>query len=170
MSDYGDDQVLPYHEGTDSGYSGSDTSRERANWLDSQGITGKRQRAVMAALHAVKERGLTWRETANMLGVHHGAASGVLSNLHKHEKIARLFERRDRSRVYVLPEYINDRPHDKAKANARDPYFEAILPSLALLLVCPIHGKEPYSWCSKCQAVESGIRVVRRYQREVQAQ
>lgn len=165
-----DDPALPYHGGTDSGYSGSDTSRERAQWLDSRGITGKRQRAVMQALAAVKERGLTWREAADMLGVHHGAASGVLSNLHKTERIARLVDRRNKSRVYVLPEYVNDRPHDKAKANQRDPYFEAVLPVLAILLVCPIHQDEPDPWCRKCQAVETGFRTIRRYQREVQAQ
>jgi hypothetical protein len=46
--------------------------------------------------------------------LHHGRVSGALSVLHKVGKLARLHETRDKCKVYVLPEFVNDRqtePH-----------------------------------------------------------
>jgi hypothetical protein len=102
--------VLPY--GTtnpSSGYSGTDTSAERARRDDSTGVTGARQSKTFMALNRYGEAGLTWKELAYLEGWHHGQASGALSNLHKAGSIARLSERRDRCKVYVLPEYVNGR-------------------------------------------------------------
>ena len=96
------DVELPY-AGT-SGWSGTDTSRDRALRDDNDGTTSRRQRWVVAALASSRTDGMTWRELAALGGMHHGQASGVLTVLHKAGKICRLTEKRNRCRVYVLPE------------------------------------------------------------------
>ena len=103
----GDRVDLPY-AGT-SGWSGSDTSRTRAVTADASGQTRERQHKVLALLAEVEDRGLTWAELGDKLGAHHGTASGVLSVLHKAGRIDRLTERRDRCKVYVLPEFTAGR-------------------------------------------------------------
>lgn len=108
--------ILPY-AGT-SGWSGSDTSAERAARDDSSGVTSKRQRAAMALLGQAGERGVTWGELARVLDTHHGAASGVLSVLHRDGRVVRLQDRRGGSKIYVLPTYVASRatePHGNNK-------------------------------------------------------
>lgn len=99
--------VLPY-AGT-SGWSGSATSKERATRADRDGTTSARQAQTLMALAAAGPDGLTWLELSHAEGWHHGTASGVLSVLHKEGRIARLSVSRDRCRIYVLPEYVEDR-------------------------------------------------------------
>ena len=96
--------VLPY--GRTSGWSGSDTSRERATQADRNGVTSERQKACLDLVYQAGIEGITWRELSDQTGWHHGTASGALSVLHKGRLIARLTERRDRSRIYVMPEFI----------------------------------------------------------------
>ena len=108
--------VLPY-AGT-SGWSGSDTSRERAEREDSDGTTTERQRLVLEYVGAGEHDGATVKELRTDFGWHHGQASGALSNLHKAGYLARLTERRERCAVYVLPEFVQDRetaPHGNNK-------------------------------------------------------
>lgn len=99
--------VLPY-AGT-SGWSGSETSRDRALTEDSTGISAQRQRQVLNELQFAGEFGLTWKELADAYKWHHGQASGVLSVLHKEGLIYRLTERRNRCAVYVLPHLAKNR-------------------------------------------------------------
>ena len=101
---------LPY-AGT-SGWSGTDTSRERAKERDKSGRTGKNQRNTLEYLYSSGVTGLTWKELSEKTGWHHGTATGVLSVLHKDERIYRLTESRNRCRVYVYPDYLNGREHD----------------------------------------------------------
>lgn len=104
--------VLPYTDaetGYSSGWSGSEASAARAHHEDSTGITSERQRLTLRALYGSPRSGMTWAELANLLDWHHGQASGVLSNLHKAGRIARLRERRNGSSVYVLPMYVDGR-------------------------------------------------------------
>lgn len=110
-----DDNVLPLlpyggrSQRQNSGHSGSDTSRERAEWDDADGTTSARQSQVLRLLELRATRGATWSEVATELGLHHGAASGALSNLHKTGRILRLAEKRNRSKVYVLPRFLTQR-------------------------------------------------------------
>lgn len=107
---------LPY-AGT-SGWSGSDTSMDRAIEADTSGKTAKRQAEVIRALESSGSTGLTWIELQQIVPLHHGTLSGSLSVLHKEGVIARLTERRSRCKVYVMPEYVNDRmtePHGRKK-------------------------------------------------------
>lgn len=98
---------LPYN-GT-SGWSGSDTSQERAIKSDSSGKTALRQEQALSALASSRFLGLTWIELQRVLPLHHGTISGILSVLHKEGAICRLTEKRDRCKVYVLPEFVGDR-------------------------------------------------------------
>jgi hypothetical protein len=100
--------TLPY-AGT-SGWSGSETSRERALAADSTGETQDRQKQTLLALHSAGPKGLTYQELGSTYGWHHGKSSGVLSVLHKEGYIARLAkERRNRCAVYVLPSQTGSR-------------------------------------------------------------
>lgn len=98
---------LPY-AGT-SGHSGSETSKARAVHSDSSGQTARRQRQALALLDSYGQQGLTWKELATLLNLHHGSASGVLSVLHKTGRIARLKESRNGSKVYVGLNWIDGR-------------------------------------------------------------
>ncbi|HVQ18919.1 MAG TPA: hypothetical protein VMT27_07775 [Actinomycetes bacterium] len=103
---------LPY-AGT-SGWSGSDTSRERAESDDSSGVTTARQRETLRRVSAARFFGMTWKDLADSEGWHHGQASGALSVLHKQGRLARLRERRDRCEIYVIPDFVDGRelsPH-----------------------------------------------------------
>ena len=116
--------LLPYPDrrtGRSSGWSGSDTSRARAEHDDASGVTSDRQRFVLDLLGQRGPAGLTWRELAETTGMHHGQASGVLSNLHMTDRIARLVEQRGRCHVYALPAYVAGRPVEPHGGKNRRP-------------------------------------------------
>lgn len=100
----------PYSGGTSSGWSGSPTSRDRAQREDSTGVTGRRSRQVLALLTDAEDRGMTDAEVQDVLGVGHGVSSGALTRLHKAGRIARLAERRSGNEIYVVPASVGDRP------------------------------------------------------------
>jgi hypothetical protein len=102
--------LLPYN-GT-SGWSGTDTSEQRAKKSDKSGATTRVQEFIYMHLLVRKERGTTWKEIADISTLHHGKVSGALSVLHKEGKISRLLEKRNRCRVYVLNEYVSGRETD----------------------------------------------------------
>lgn len=105
--------VLPY-AGT-SGWSGTNTSRERAITEDGNGTTGLRQRQTITHVRHQEFRGLTWKELSEITNWHHGQASGALSVLHKAGLIARLVERRNKCAIYVAPEFVNGRKYSLQK-------------------------------------------------------
>lgn len=111
--------ITPY-AGT-SGWSGTDTSRDRAIHDDHDGTTSRRQRLVLHALSGAGRYGRTWRELADETGMHHGQASGTLTVLHKVGRVSRLSHKRDRCRVYVLPEYVDGRE--------TEPYVPRVAPA-----------------------------------------
>lgn len=98
---------LPY-AGT-SGWSGSETSAARARGDDKDGTTSRRQTQARSRIFEAGVEGLTWKELADQLNLHHGQASGVLSVLHKTGHIVRLAETRNRCAVYVNPQFVNGR-------------------------------------------------------------
>lgn len=99
--------ALPY-AGTE-GYSGSDTSEERARAEAADGTAASRQAQVRRMLRARGAEGMTVKEFREATGHHHGKASGTLSSMHKDGDVVRLAERRNRCEVYVLPAYVNGR-------------------------------------------------------------
>lgn len=120
--------VLPY--GGSSGWSGSDSSKDRAVSNDESGVTGYNQRRLMIYLERQGQQGLTWKEAGDHFGWHHGTASGALSVLHKAGLIARLKERRNKSSVYVACSYINDRETSPHKPNVSARLLVEILTEL----------------------------------------
>ena len=105
--------ITPY-AGT-SGWSGSETSKERAIREDKDGTTSQRQEDTLCDLFDAGYDGLTWHELAELHGWHHGQASGVLSVLHKADLVVRLKERRGKSAVYVVPAYVKGREISERK-------------------------------------------------------
>lgn len=104
-------EALPY--GDTAGYSGSATSRERAEAEAEDGTAHARQRITLILLREAGETGLTVVDLRETTGWHHGQASGVLSGLHKVGTITRLSGReyrRDRCEPYVMPEFAAERP------------------------------------------------------------
>ncbi len=98
---------LPY-AGT-SGWSGSDTSEERATLRDKGGTTGRNQTYALLIINSFANYGVTWKELSDRTGWHHGTASGILSVLNTAKQIVRLKEQRNRCAVYVLADYVNGR-------------------------------------------------------------
>ena len=102
--------VLPYQNPVpNSGWSGSETSRDRALRRDVSGKTATLQNRMLVMLAQAGERGVTVHEGRLETGEHHGSVSAALSNLHKAGKIARVDESRDRCKVYVLPDAVGGR-------------------------------------------------------------
>jgi hypothetical protein len=108
---------LPY-AGT-SGWSGSDTSRKRAEEADSGGTTRDRQDETIRILKSRGPVGATWRELSLITGWHHGTASGVLSVLHKAGRISRLTMSRESCKVYVDATYAVSRETETHGRRAR---------------------------------------------------
>ena len=100
--------VTPY-AGT-SGWSGSSTSREHAERNDSSGRTETRQSLALQELRRRGWHGATSAEVGAVLGIPHQSYSAVMSVLHKEGLVARLQDRRGGREIYVLPQYVGDRP------------------------------------------------------------
>lgn len=73
------------------------------------GATSLNQSQTLNHVRAQGERGLTWFELAEIMNWHHGTASGQLSVLDKVGLLRRLKEKRGRSSVYVVAQYVNGR-------------------------------------------------------------
>lgn len=67
------------------------------------------QEATVLIITEHRDRGATVADMREWLGVHHGTASGALSILHRNGRIARLAERRDGCKIYVVPQYVMGR-------------------------------------------------------------
>jgi hypothetical protein len=92
-----------------AGHSGSEASRDRAIADERTGRGKHRREQVLKVVRLSGPGGKTWYEIAGILDIHHGAASGALSNLHKAGRLACLKERRGGAHVYVVPHAVNDR-------------------------------------------------------------
>lgn len=104
--------ITPYPDpaGHTAGHAGSETSRDRALREADDATTAARQVSTVTILRHAEERGITVKELREMRGWHHGQASGVLSVLDQAGVLARLTEKRNSCAVYVLAEYVLDRP------------------------------------------------------------
>lgn len=120
--------IQPY--GGSSGWSGSETSKARAEENDRSGRTKQNQTTTLNHLFMANFEGLTWRDLAERTGWHHGTASGALSTLHKAGLIERLEETRHRCAVYVLPDYVRNRSVAPYRPNASARRLEDLLAAL----------------------------------------
>lgn len=138
--------VLPYNGS--SGHSGSQTSKDRADSEDNSGVTGQRHEETLLFLLTRDMIGATWRELSDHYGWHHGQSSGALSVLHKVGFIERLTETRERSAVYVLPQYVMGRETSPYQARKKlSP--ETIVSRYQLILLAKldeIAGRDEYQF------------------------
>jgi hypothetical protein len=72
---------------------------------------------VISALEVRGSTGVTVVDMRRMFSWHHGQASSALTNLHKAGRIVRLAEKRDRCKVYVLPEHVLGRTTEEMGHN-----------------------------------------------------
>lgn len=154
----GSGPVLPYPDpeaGQTSGYSGTDTSADRAHREDADGTTGKRQRAALNWLNASEHRGLTVHELGEIMNWHHGQVSAVLSNLHLAGRISRLAETRKGCKVYVRHEHVNGRTTEEHKSNKRK--SETDLLATARMLRAALAGVSP-DYCITHTGFTNGCR------------
>jgi len=110
--------VIPYR-GT-GGWSGTSTSRSRAEEESTNGSLSQRQEAVLAALFD-HPRGRIWSEIAATLNLHHGQASGALSNLHSAGLVFQTTTPRHRCLPYVHHRFrhLHDERRDHPTSNKR---------------------------------------------------
>lgn len=94
---------VPYN-GT-AGWSGTDTSKQRALDNISSGREENYQQLALRLLKNVVTDGMTWKELSTETGWHHGTASGVLSVLHQSGAIVRLHTARNGCKIYVHQNY-----------------------------------------------------------------
>jgi uncharacterized protein YcaQ len=146
LSDDESGASLPYNGS--SGWSGTDTSKDRADHADHSGETKSRQRQTIGHLYLSEQQGMTWKELADTTGWHHGQASGALSVLHKVGKIARLKEKRNACRVYVLPEFICGREVDVHGRKPKRTYEQGLRDAVEAVYGDCHHTK--YEGCRPC--------------------
>jgi hypothetical protein len=111
--------VLPY-AGT-SGWSGSNTSYERAQDNDKSGLTSKNQALFLKDLAVSGATGLTSREWGSLHNFEHQTYSSIPSVLHLGGAVVRLAQRRGRHQIYVLPQHVAGRetaPHASKKKHS----------------------------------------------------
>jgi DNA-binding MarR family transcriptional regulator len=94
---------VPYN-GT-AGWSGTDTSKARAINNLASGTELNNQQKALYILKKANLYGMTWKELADLIGIHHGTASGVLSVLHQSGAIVRTIKTRNRCKIYVHQDY-----------------------------------------------------------------
>jgi len=111
----------------------SDTSRARATYEDSHGITQERWLLLLRLLYDAGTNGHTWAELADLTDLHHGQVSGSLSKLHEQGHVVQLKAKRNRSHIYIHAAHVfefdlqdvNLEPV-QTRANARLKALEAV--------------------------------------------
>ena len=109
-------EYVPYrpYKGT-AGWSGTDTSKARAINNIASGQEANNQQKALTILKAANLHGMTWKELASLIGVHHGTASGVLSVLHQSGAIVRAVKIRNGCKVYIHQDYKDQAIHEVYK-------------------------------------------------------
>jgi hypothetical protein len=97
---------VPYN-GT-AGWSGTDTSKQRALDNIHSGRELNNQQLTLHMLKRAGTTGLTWKDLATTTGWHHGTASGVLSVLHTSGAIVRTYTVRNKCKVYVHQDFKDE--------------------------------------------------------------
>ena len=108
---------VPY-KGT-AGWSGTDTSKERALYNLRTGKEYNNQQKALALINDADSAGLTWKELSEHTGMHHGTASGVLSVLHKSGAILRTTKVRNGCKVYMHIAFADLIKHEIYKSKAK---------------------------------------------------
>ena len=118
------DTTLPY-AGTE-GWSGTDTSRERAETRAVDGSAADVQKTILHEAALAMQDGVTVAELRARLRAHHGTISGCLTALHKGGLIERLAETRNKCKIYVLPQFIQGRETEALVSNKQKAQIAAL--------------------------------------------
>lgn len=124
--------ATPY-DGT-IGWSGSTTSRDRAEREAEDGTSIARTDACLGLMRRGGRTGTTAREAAALLGLNHGQVSAALTALHKTGRAARIAEPRGQHQPYVLPEHVDDRPTEPYRRHSPNKQMEAQVERVRALL------------------------------------
>lgn len=108
---------VPYN-GT-AGWSGTDTSKERALYNLRTGKEYNNQQKALALINNADSAGLTWKELSEQTGMHHGTASGVLSVLHKSGAILRTTKVRNGCKIYMHIAFADLIKHEIYKSKTK---------------------------------------------------
>jgi len=104
----GSPDLYPY--AGSSGWSGTDTSKRRADYADASGLTLRRALRTVKILGDGGTRGWTTSEVcAAFPDSHWGVWSAALSRAHRVGEACLLVEERDGGHIYVLPEFVEER-------------------------------------------------------------
>lgn len=111
----------------------SDTSRERATREDRTGVFKARRNQLLQLLHEAGTAGLTWKDAADLTGLHHGQISGALSKLHENGDVFQLKVTRHGCHPYLVAalkddfyDYERNDEPVKVKANAKLAAYEEL--------------------------------------------
>lgn len=92
-----------------TGHVARDTSIERAVEESRDGTAADRSLQILGLLRT-NPLGLTWKQVADRLGLHHGQASGALSNLHKTGRVFMLRTKRGKAHPYCHAHFRDAHP------------------------------------------------------------
>lgn len=98
------EQLFTPYNGT-GGYVERPASIARAVQEVEDGTLSKRQQAVLQLLNNAGKNGSIWKGVGQQLNLHHGQASGVLSNLHKAGEVFMLRKKVQRCHPYVAKQF-----------------------------------------------------------------
>lgn len=86
----------------------SDTSKARALREDADGTTARRRLQLIQLVEETGVVGATWKELADITGLHHGQVSATLSRLHENGHVFQLVATRNGCHPYVTDTYRDD--------------------------------------------------------------
>lgn len=108
------------------------------------------RRRVLDVVSGCRAEGATWKEVQTILGNEHGSISASLSTMHKAELLDRLSEERENCKVYVLPEWVQDRETERPSKSATVGLLDDMA---AVLREVPTRCKHRFSHpnCRSCE-------------------
>jgi hypothetical protein len=128
--------LFAQYNGT-GGYVERPASKQRATREAKDGTLSRRAQSISQLLLDAGKDGLTWKQVGERLRLHHGQASGALSNMHKAGVVFMLRQQRDRCHPYVHADYRiwwdDSRRFDnpaKTRAGERNDLVEHLLDTL----------------------------------------
>jgi hypothetical protein len=157
-------QLFTPYNGT-GGYVERPASMERAVREAEDGTLSARQQAVLDALWDAGLTGATWRTLGQLLNLHHGQVSGVLSILHKEGMVFMLRKQQDRCHPYVSYRYrfaYNDEDVYDKPVETRAGQRKALLDDL--YATCAKAVDDGWSWVLQ-EAINSCVDRLREHDR-----
>lgn len=81
-------------------------NRETSKTRTTREEATKRAQHILDLLNPEATKGFTWKELAQITGLHHGQISGLLSNMHRAGLVAQLRAKRDGCHPYIHADYV----------------------------------------------------------------